>query len=344
MDLWVNGPPGIGSILTATPKALFTQRSETFLSQGRLIYPASSRDPSNTVDVGVLQPGLPMGKITSSGLYAPASFGLSGGALTAAATSLTLPNAAVGAEIVRRIGATGSFNLIGPPVASGVVRTVSVAYSAISGTTATITAVGVNCVQTLGFTNTPSGTFQLGFVNSSGAMSWTAPITYSATIATLLSNINTALNNAFATSAIVATGTAVTAVALTFSGTGYANLPQSIGAIDVGGLSAGNVTLAMTTPGVDGRFVTSSFIAPADGSQIPLSFLPDNNAGVRVTNSAGNSLTGNVDFPQLPTSGEVDVGQMVNWPADPSLIAWLQGQLSNAQGGKFTFAGIGGYY
>ncbi len=130
------GAPGITAAITANFKALFTHRSETFIAQGRYIDGTKSRDPSNTVDVGVLQPGLVMGKITSGGLYAPSFFGVTNGAYNGS-TSVTLGSAAVGTEIVRRVGATGTVKLIGPPTAAGTVRTLTATYSVISGTTMT---------------------------------------------------------------------------------------------------------------------------------------------------------------------------------------------------------------
>ena len=86
---FVQGPPGVGAVVTANWKALFTHRSETFLSQGRYIDGASSRDPSNTVDVTVLQPGLVMGKITSGGKYAPSIYDLTNGALTSTGATVS---------------------------------------------------------------------------------------------------------------------------------------------------------------------------------------------------------------------------------------------------------------
>ena len=346
------GPPGITAAVTANFKAIFTHRSESFLSQGRYIDPTKSRDASNTVDVGVLLPGKIMGKITSSGLYAPSIYGLTNGALTATGTTLTAASAAIITEIGRRLGSTtsGSVNLTGPPTAGGVVRTLTATYSALSGTGATITALGVNEVQTLDFANTPSGSFSLNIVDVNGVLQNTGPIVYSGTAATLVSNIQTAINlvipQVASTNQIVVAGSVVTAITLTFSGTGagYAAMPQTL--VTIGGElgTSGTISVTRTTAGVDGRFVTGSLIQPADGSQSLLSFLPDWDAGIRVTDQTGASISGNVDFPKLPTWGEVDCTQLIDFPTDTSLRTWFQQQLSNATAGKFTFAGTTGVY
>ena len=140
MSNWYQMAPGITSPRTASHRSLFLQRSETFLAQGRFVGGASSRDPGNTGDVNVLRIGLLMGKITSSGLYAPACLGVTTNAEAAGSTAIEAA-AGVVTELVRRVGSTGTFKLTGPPTASGVVATETVTYSAASGTTITATAI-----------------------------------------------------------------------------------------------------------------------------------------------------------------------------------------------------------
>ena len=133
--------PGITAGKTASHRVVFRQRDESYLANGKTIDGSKSRDPSNTSDVTVLQSGLLMGKITSGGKYAPSILGLTSGALAAGATSITTATAAVLTELVRRIGATGTFTLTGPPSANGVVNSEVVTYSAATGTTITCTAI-----------------------------------------------------------------------------------------------------------------------------------------------------------------------------------------------------------
>ncbi len=103
----------------------------------------------------------------------------------------------------------------------------------------------------------------MAITDLNGVRQITGPITYSATIGTLLTNIQSALDTALGSSLVVASGTLVTAVALTFSGAGYAGIPQpALVGVDVGGLSAGNVSVTRTTTGADGRFVAGSFVGP----------------------------------------------------------------------------------
>lgn len=112
-----------------------------------------------------------------------------------------------------------------------------------------------NEVQTLGFTNSPAGTFVLRIKDSAGVMQETPAITYSGTAATLVSNIqagiNTVIPQVASTNQIVVSGSAVTAIALTFSGTGagYAGVAQKIVDVDTDALTAGAVSVASTTPG-----------------------------------------------------------------------------------------------
>lgn len=112
-----------------------------FLPGGRTIDGSKSRDPDNTGDVDVLRAGLLMGKITSGGKYAPSIMATLGSAAAASATTLTLASSAQGDELVRRIGASGTFILRGPPTAAGTIASEQVTYSAVSGATVTVTAI-----------------------------------------------------------------------------------------------------------------------------------------------------------------------------------------------------------
>jgi hypothetical protein len=138
MSAWSQMQTGLSGIRTASHRALFLQRSETFLAQGKWIDGALSRDPGNG-DVTVLRIGLLMGKVTSSSMYAPAILGVTTGAVAAGATTISAA-AAVVTELVRRVGASGTFKLTGPASANGTVVTETVTYSAASSTSITVTA------------------------------------------------------------------------------------------------------------------------------------------------------------------------------------------------------------
>lgn len=141
---YVGGMPRIGSLRQTAPRIIFLDGQVTWgLAGGRVIDGSKSRDPDNTGNLSVLRTGLLMGKITSSGKYAPSVIGKSNAAYAAGATSLTL-TAQAAVEIARRISATsGTFKIVGPPLASGVVAIETVTYSAINQLTgvATITAL-----------------------------------------------------------------------------------------------------------------------------------------------------------------------------------------------------------
>lgn len=111
---------------------------------------------------------------------------------------------------------------------------------------------GVDEIQQLAFANSPSGTFQLGILDLNGVMQWTEPITYSGTAATLVSNINTAITASLGGSTlVVASGSAVTAVAITFSGTGYTAAPQPLMQFS-SAFTAGSMGLSRVAAGFNG--------------------------------------------------------------------------------------------
>lgn len=146
-DNWVPGLPGVRSALTANHKIVFKQDGQAMLALGQKISGANSRDPTNTVDVTVLQPGLLMGKRTSGGFYAPSIIGVTTAAYTSGGTTLNV-SAAAATEIVRRVGSSGTATLraIGPPTAAGTVAVTSVTYSAVNTSTGdiTVSSLGVD--------------------------------------------------------------------------------------------------------------------------------------------------------------------------------------------------------
>lgn len=322
----VLGQPGIQSGTTVSYRQIFKQPEYARYHPGGGVIAAAAQDRGNTGSTLTLRPGLLMGRITSSKKWAPSVVAKVGTAVTSqGATSITL-SVADALELVRRLGTSGTFKLTGPPTAGGVIRTLTVTYSAVNTSTGvvTVTAMSVNEVQTFNFTNSPSGTFRLAIVDSSGVTQYTQPITYSATIATLLSNLQTATDAVLASNAIVWSGTLVTAVAATFSGTGYAGLPQTLIGFDSVALTAGDVDITRTTAGVDGRFIAGSYLGAGDGSETPKTFIGD---GSGISMVAANAA--DVDWPQLPVAGAVIAANLIDLPTDTSLLAWLKSNLSS---------------
>lgn len=112
------------------------------LPGGRLIDGTKTRDVTNAGNTGVILAGKIMGKVTASGKYANAIIGKTTLAIAASGTTLTV-SAATAAEIVRRIGASGTLKLVGPPTAAGTVAVQSVTYSAVNTATGAITCTAV---------------------------------------------------------------------------------------------------------------------------------------------------------------------------------------------------------
>jgi len=275
----MNGLPGMGTERTSEQRSvLASEQGAVFLPRGVIIDGSEARDPGNSFGIDILRAGTLLGKITSTGLFAPSIIGGLAAAYDASAdtTEMTV-SAAVAVEMVRRIGASGTFKITGPPAASGTVQTATVTYSAINVTTGviTITALAVSalvnevqtitptveanadCVQTITTAGTQTaGTFKLGIRSlgrPDGAIRWTDTIAWSATEATQTASVQTALDNLLGANVIVATEIADTAtmvLVLTFSGTGATNTVHGLVAVDISALTgASTAVVAMTTEG-----------------------------------------------------------------------------------------------
>lgn len=139
----VQGLPGMRAAKTVTHR-MVTRGGwiPSILPQGRVIASAKTRDPGNTPDVTRVRAGMLMGKITATGLYAASILGATTNAEAAASTSVEV-SAAVAVELVRRIGATGTFKLTGPGSAGGPVISETVTYSAVNTSTGAITVTAL---------------------------------------------------------------------------------------------------------------------------------------------------------------------------------------------------------
>lgn len=139
------GPPGIATPTIAYHRALFLQRSETFLAQGRIIDGTLARDPGNTPNVGSLRAGLLMGRITATFKWANSVIGVTTAVTAAGASTLTVAAATV-TEINRRNTLTGTatLTLTGPPVANHTVQSETITVTSATGTTVTLTGTTAN--------------------------------------------------------------------------------------------------------------------------------------------------------------------------------------------------------
>lgn len=142
-----NPTPGIGTERTYQHRrVLHTDGGKVLLPHAGAIDGAQSRDPGNT-PVTVLRAGNVMGRITSSGLWAPAFVGALASAYTSGGTTLTV-TAAQAVELDRLVGQSGTNKLvaIGAPTATGTVAVTAFTHSAIDTSTGaiTVTSLGVN--------------------------------------------------------------------------------------------------------------------------------------------------------------------------------------------------------
>lgn len=114
-----------------------------FLPRGLTLDGALTRDPDNPGGPTRLRAGLLVGKVTASGKYANSVIGALQAAAAATDTSVTL-TAAQAAELVRRVGTTGTLRFVGPPTAAGTVATFTETYSAVDLTTGVVTVSGLD--------------------------------------------------------------------------------------------------------------------------------------------------------------------------------------------------------
>lgn len=151
------------------------------------------------------------------------------------------------------------------------------------------------------------------FVDSSGSGTFkitvegvTSAITYSATAATLVGNINTALNTALGTSAVVASGATLAAIILTFSGNAYASRPVGPTFANVVAGSTG-----YTINGVGTVATNSLCVVTTQGSAVSGRFKISNTTGTSMAltseGAKNNTKTDKVDFlwtvPQFYSAG-----------------------------------------
>jgi hypothetical protein len=337
------GRPQVGAETQVTHRVVSRQGFWTFLANGAVVDGAKTRDPGNSADsTRTIRPGTLMGRLTASpNRYANSVIGVTSGALTGAGTSITL-SAAAAAELVRRNGVTGTFKLTGPPAAAGVVQTRTATYSAVNTDTGvvTLTALGANQVERVRFNiASTGGNLQLNVAKTDGTFATTANIAWNATDATYLASINSALDAATGVAGgVVATAIAATdtdlGVTLTYSGTGYAGLPWRRAEVVVYPTSSTAASYEPVTAAANGAFVAGSLVQPTDGSETPLTVVPDG-YGLLIPEDSSH-----VEWPLAPIGGVIDFPQLLPAVSDASLKTWIRERLSSVAGGKFTFSDL----
>jgi hypothetical protein len=141
----LNRAPGLGPTREVSHRQV-TLADEKYLPGSFIIDGAESRDPGASV-VTELRPGLLVGRITANNKFAPSVIGAVTADYSDTGTELTT-TAAAAAELVRRVGSSGTFNLVHAPTDGGTVVSEQVTYSAVDTATGVITVsdIGANVV------------------------------------------------------------------------------------------------------------------------------------------------------------------------------------------------------
>lgn len=345
------GKPGVQpTTYTTTPRDVFYGQSQMaqYLPFPATIDGTNSYNMLNQPYNWLLYAGTLLGQITSSKKFAPAILGTTTQALGGGQTTLqTDVNTALGITLRADMGTSGTLTLTGPPTPGGVVRSRTATYSAVNTSTGAITITALNVAAVTGTNqvnslvtvdSTGSGTFTLTVEGIT-----TAAITYSATAATLNTNINGQLDATFGTGNIVSSGASLAAIILTGTAGTYAKRP--IGLIQatilagstqytLNGSGAVGVpsTCPVTTPGVvasaadSGEFISGSLIQPNDGSQTIKTMVIDKN-GTKVVDQLNTTRVDVFDGQLWGGGGVIDVGYIVYYPTDTSLQAYVKAQI-----------------
>jgi hypothetical protein len=147
-----NGKPGVLPTYSAIPREVFLANKQfaQFVASPVTIDGTLSSNPLNAPYTWLLWAGTAMGRVSATGKYAnsilgttTAAYAHGGGSNTTLTTDVN-----TAAEIVRRIGSSGTFKLTAPPAAGGTVATQVVTFSAVNTTTGaiTITALGADAI------------------------------------------------------------------------------------------------------------------------------------------------------------------------------------------------------
>jgi len=336
------GMPQVMTERLSTNRWVVVDSIFAYVPGGAIIDGSKSRDYGNSDNTRGLRAGTLMGRITSGGKWANSVLGVTTVALAGSGTSITV-SAASAVEIVRRIGATGTLSITGPEAAAGTVQTKTLTYSAVDTSTGvvTVSALGVNQVERIRFNvASTGGNLQLNVQKPDGTFVTTANAAWNATDATYLAAINSALDTATGvTGGIVATAISATdtdlGFTLTYSGTGYAGKSWTKAQVVVIPTSSTEAMYEPVTAAVQGAFVAGSLVGPTDGSQVPLSFIPNGN-GLYI--ASDGTATGSLDQPYsgLPWACKLDGRQLLPWPADTSLQEWVRSSL-NSKRQQFSF-------
>lgn len=95
-------------------------------------------------------------------------------------------------------------------------------------------------------------------------------------------------------------------------------------------------TGVITVSALNADLVAGSFVLHNDGTENPRSFVGPG-FPLKMTDQDGTSSS-SVQWPNLPIGGTLNAADLLYWPTDTSLQAWIIGKLNAAAGGQFIFA------
>ena len=119
----------------------------------------------------------------------------------------------------------------------------------------------------------------------------------------------------------------------TFKLTGPPSAAGTVATTTVTYSAVNTTTGVVTITDIAVNKIAGSFIQPTDGSETPLGLIPDG-YGIKVTDQDAADI--DVQLPKLLIGGYLDASQIINYPSDTSLIAWVKAQL-RASGGPYIF-------
>ena len=332
--------PGISAKTTASFRVVTIDGNSTIAPGKGVLDGTLARDIGNTGFTTTLRPGLLLAKNASSGKYANWSLGTTAGALAGNGTTFTL-TAAQAVELVRWLGGTtGSVVLTGPATANGVARQMTATVTGVNTGTGvvTINALGVNQVERVRLNIAATGgNIQLNVQRPDGTFVTTGNAAWSATDATFLANINTALDTAtgvvggIVASAISAVDTDL-GFTLTNTGTAYAGNTFAPAQVVVLPTSSTAFVTERVTTAVNGAFVAGSVVSRV-GWASPISYIRES-VGVLLPENGGVVADATTD---ITISAIVDYPQLLPAPTDAGLKLWIMQSMSTLTGGKFAF-------
>jgi hypothetical protein len=155
----ITGKPGIRAAVESLPREVFySGRENAGFLLGPLTIDGTASGNALNVPSHLLQAGMVFGRNTPSQKWESSIIGLTTVAYVDGALTITV-SPATAAELVRRIGNAGTFQLIGPAVAdTGPIVETAVAYTAVVVATGVITVPDLNVNKVAGAIIAPNNT------------------------------------------------------------------------------------------------------------------------------------------------------------------------------------------